>query len=119
MLFFRHAFLTGRRAAGFAPAAPASAAPGGVSPRMAALIAEYRRLSAIMDGFDAAGDLDAWADAADAATAAMTALVNERPATMADFAAKFRALLEVTKDDSEFHILRRLSEDADALVEAP
>ena len=36
---------------------------------------------------------------------------------MADLAAKFRALLEVTKDDSEFHILRRLSEDADALVE--
>ena len=47
----------------------------------------------------------------------MTALVNESPATIADFAAKFRALLEATKDDSEFHILRRLSEDADALVE--
>jgi len=119
MLFFRHAFLTGLLAAGFAPAAPTSAAPGGVSPRMAALIAEYKRLSAIVDGFDAAGDFDAWADAADAATAAMTALVNERPATIADFAAKFRALLEATKDDSEFHILRRLSEDADALVEAP
>jgi hypothetical protein len=117
MLFFRHAFLTGLLAAGFAPAAPASATPGGVSPRMVALIAEYKHLSAILDGLNADEDLDAWADAADAATTAMTALVNERPATMADFAAKFRALLEVTKDDSEFHILRRLSEDADALVE--
>jgi hypothetical protein len=117
MLFFRHAFLTGLLAAGFAPAAPACAAPGGVSPRMAALIAEYKRLSAIVDGLNAAGDLDAWADAADAATAAMTALVNERPATIADFAAKFRALLEGTKDDSEFHILRRLADDADALAE--
>src|SRR3954451_8589357 len=118
MLFFRHAFLTGLRAAGFAPAAPACAAPGGVSPRMVAWIAEYRRLSAITDGFDAAGDLDTWTDAADTATAAMTALVNERPATIADFAAKFRALLEATKDDSEFHILRRLADDADALAEA-
>ena len=117
MLFFRHAFLTGLLAASFAPAAPARAAPCGVSPRMAALIAEYRRLSSIMESFDTVRNLDAWADAADAATAAMTALVNERPATIADFAAKFRALLEVTKDDSEFHILRRLSEDADALVE--
>lgn len=118
MLFFRHAFLTDLLAAGFAPAASARAAPGGVSPRMAALIAEYKRLSAILDSIDVAGNLDAWADAADAATAAMTALVNERPATMADFAAKFRALLEVTKDDSEFHILRRLADDADALAEA-
>jgi len=119
MLFFRHAFLTGLLAAGFAPAAPARTTPGVVSPRMAALIAEYKRLSAIADSVDEARNLDAWADAADAATAAMTALVNERPATIADFAAKFRALLEATKDDSEFHILRRLSEDADALVEAP
>jgi len=118
MLFFRHAFLTGLLAAGFAPAAPARTTPGVVSPRMAALIAEYKRLSAIADSVDEARNLDAWADAADAATAAMTALVNERPATIADFAAKFRALLEGTKDDSEFHILRRLADDADALAKA-
>jgi hypothetical protein len=110
--------ITGLLALGAAPMIPAiaSAAPAGVSSRMSQLIANFTRLSAELDGLGD-DDTDAWDRAADARRPALEELVFERPATIADFAAKMAALVEfMVQEDSELFVLRRLSEDATALA---
>lgn len=114
----RRTFIAGIMAFGAAPMIPAitSAAPAGVSPRMSQLIADFTSLSAELNALSD-DDTDAWERAADTRRPALEELVFERPATIADFAAKMAALVEfMVQEDSELFVLRRLSEDATALA---
>jgi hypothetical protein len=79
-----------------------------VSPRMSQLIADAIRLNAI-------GSVPN-TDAADAADDAITALVNETPATLADLAAKLTAIAETMPNDCGSYVLQRLAGDATHLV---
>ena len=78
-----------------------------VSPRMSSLIAAFQTARANLDTLP------------DDAGTALTALVNERPGTLADFAAKTQALASETQDDTEDYIVRRLAEDAARLQGVP
>jgi hypothetical protein len=94
-----------------APAAP------GVSPDMAALIADFQALDAALDAAEHSDEIDAWDVAADARGHALEALVFERPATLTDFAAKMTALARFMADeDSDLFAFRRLAEDAATLA---
>lgn len=88
------------------------------SARLEALIALYRHAAAAFDIADAthAPDTREWADAAEADMDALTGLLAHRPATQAEFCAKFEALIPATADDSEFHVLRVLADDARMLI---
>ena len=88
--------------------ATANEAPG-VSPRMAELVEAYKRETIRIDTFPPDS-------AEDDFLAAQIALMNEPPANMADYAAKFDALMEVETADGEFALLQRLSDDAHALA---
>ena len=94
------------------------AAPAGISPRMALLIAEYRRCAEIFAATDYATDAAAWDAAGDLECRALEALLDQRPANMAEFTAKFEAVIPATENDTEFHVLRVLAADARALAEA-
>jgi hypothetical protein len=93
------------------------AAPDGVSPRMAGLIADFQRLTAAMNAIDADTNHSAWSAAAEARSPVLSALVFEQPRNMAEFAAKLEALIEFTEEDSELFVLRVLVDDARALAE--
>jgi hypothetical protein len=118
MTFARRHVLTGLLVLFAAPALPplASGATVSVSSRMSGLMADYKRLTAALNATDPQQDFEAWADAADAVSPALTALANETPATLVDYAAKFSALVDVTEGDDEFYILRRLLDDVHALA---
>ena len=98
------------------PATP-RAAPAGVSPRMARLIAEYRRCAEVLAAIDDAEDPIAWDAAGEAECRALKALLDQPPGTMAEYHAKFETLIPATGDDTEFHILRVLADDARVLAE--
>jgi hypothetical protein len=118
MIISRRTITTGLLVLIAAPALPplASGAMPTVSPRMASLIADYKRLTDALAAIDPQQDFEAWADAADAVSPALTALANERPVNLVDYAAKFSALVDVTEGDDDFYILRRLLDDVRALA---
>jgi hypothetical protein len=91
------------------PAAAAEAAPT-VSARMAELVAIYKRETERIDAMEATTEDDF--------IAAQVELMNEPPANMADYAAKFDALMEIESADGEFALLQRLSDDAHAMARA-
>jgi hypothetical protein len=47
---------------------------------------------------------------------ALEALLDQRPADMAEYHAKFEALIPATENDTEFYVLRVLSADARELA---
>jgi len=96
----------------------ADAASAGISPRMAHLIAEYRRCAEALAATDYATNPVAWDAAGDLESRAQEALLDQRPANMAEYHAKFEALIPATENDAEFHILRVLAADARELAEA-
>jgi hypothetical protein len=123
----RRSVLTGILALGAVPAAaalpPVEADPevnpyssglpaNTVSPRMAELVGNAVRLTAIAEALSAAPDTPA----ADAADDAVAVLVNESPTSLADLAAKLTAISQTMKDDCGTSILNRLAQDAVALV---
>jgi hypothetical protein len=124
----RRSILTGILAVAATPAAaalpttdtvPAACATpaGSVSPRIAELIANLMRHNAAMSALATEQDADRWTDAADRWSDAMTALVNHRPNSLADYAAKISAIAEVEQPDGcGEYPLRRLAEDITALV---
>lgn len=88
----------------------------GVSPTMAGLIAEFVRLSAVLDDADGNDHL-AWERAADARGPALDALVFHRPSNIAELAAKMTALVTfVQEEDGELFAFRVLAEDATLLA---
>lgn len=90
----------------------------GISPRMAGLIADFQRLSGELDAAEHSDDLYAWDRAAETRGIALDDLVFERPVTLADFAAKMRALAKfMAEEDTELFVFRRLAEDAALLTE--
>src|SRR4051794_276476 len=94
MVFNRRTALIGILALGAAPVVPAIAsAAQTVSPRMAQIIAEYKAIVATLDSLDPKTDPDGWQAADDAFWPAQGKLLDARPATMADFVAKFDALV--------------------------
>ena len=92
--------------------------PAGISPRMAHLIAEYRRCAEDLAAIDHATDAVAWDAAGELECRALEALLDQRPGNMAEYHAKFEALIPATEDDTEFYILRVLAADARELAEA-
>lgn len=101
------------------PAIPAAASPNTVSPRMAGLIAKFTETSAALEVIDCDEAPMAWEAAAKASEDALNSLVYERPASLADFAAKMDALAKLMSDeDSELHVFRQLAEDARSLAGA-
>jgi hypothetical protein len=112
----RRTILLGILALTSAPEIPAIAAPAGVSPRMAEIIAEYKRTMAALDALNPKTAPDAWDAAEDAFEAAQGALLDARPVSAADFAAKFDALLDLETAEGEFVILKQLSADAHSLA---
>lgn len=95
------------------PAAPS------VSLRMASLIADFQRLDEALDAAERSDVDHAWDRAAAARGIALDDLVFEQPATLADFAAKMRALSRfMSEEDSERFAFSRLADDAVALAEA-
>src|SRR4051794_21490577 len=92
-----------------------AAAPVSVSPRMAQIIAEYKRTLAALNALDPRKDPDAWDVAENAFGIAEDALLDARPATAADFAAKFDALMFGDADDENV-VLKQLSDDAHTLA---
>ena len=86
-----------------------------ITDELAALIADYRHCAAAFERVDPA---DPARDAAGAAVIeARNALLDHRPAALAEFHAKFVALIPATRDDSECYILRHLAEDIINLME--
>jgi hypothetical protein len=92
-------------------------APAGISPRMAHLIAEYRRCAEALAATDYATDPVAWDTAGDLESRALEALLDQRPANMAEYHAKFEAVIPATENDTEFYVLRVLAADARELAE--
>ena len=93
-------------------------APAGISPRMAHLIAEYRRCAEALAATDYVTDPVAWDAAGDLESRALEALLDQRPGNMAEYHAKFVALIPATENDTEFYVLRVLAADARELTEA-
>ena len=93
------------------------AAPAGISPRMAHLIAEYRRCAETFAATDYVTDPVAWDAVGDLESRALEALLDQRPANMAEYHAKFEALIPATENDTEFYVLRVLAADARELAE--
>jgi hypothetical protein len=87
-----------------------------VSPRMAELVEIYRAAGANIDALDPLKDEAAWTAAESNWEAAEVSLMNEQPATVADFALKFDVLMEIDASEGEFARLKRLSEDANTLA---
>jgi hypothetical protein len=96
----------------------ATIAPADISPQMAHLIAKYRRCAEILAATDYVTDAVAWDAAGDQESRALEALLDQRPANMAEYHAKFDALIPATGNDTEFYILRVLAADARELAEA-
>jgi hypothetical protein len=92
-------------------------APAGISPRMAHLIAEYRRCAETLATTDYAMDMPAWDAAGKLECRAQEALLHQRPGNMAEYHAKFEALIPATENDTEFYVLRVLAADARELAE--
>ena len=91
----------------------------GVSPRMAGLIADFQRLSEELDAVEHSDDFFAWDRAAETRGIALDDLVFERPVTLADFAAKMRALaMFMAEEDTELFVFMRLAEDAALLIKS-
>jgi hypothetical protein len=97
------------------PAAAADDAPI-VSPRMAELVDAYKQAIARIDNYPPKSNPEAWQTAEDDFLAAQATLINEPPATIADFSLKFDALMEVEDSDGEFAAVKRLSDDAQMLA---
>jgi hypothetical protein len=95
----------------------AHAIPAGISPKLVELIADYQRSAAAFEVIDQDADPSAWDEAGAIACGALKTLLDERPITVAEFTAKFEALIEGTEDDSELYILRTLAADIRALTE--
>ena len=93
-------------------------APAGISPRMAHLIAEYRRCAEALAATDYATDPVAWDVVGDLESRALEALLDQRPANMAEYYARLEALIPATENDTEFYVLRVLAADARDLAEA-
>jgi hypothetical protein len=93
--------------------------PAGVSPRMAALIADFERLSTALDAAERSDVPHVWDRAAEAREPVLADLVFEQPATLADFAAKMTTLSRfMAEEDTDLFAFHRLAEDAVALAEA-
>ena len=119
MTLARRSFLTGLLVLSAAPVIPAAAAPSGVSPRMSELISEFVRCTDALDATDHDTDPLGWDRAADIRCRALEALLDERPSTMADYAAKISALVGFIEEDADGHsiVLNTLVEDAQLLAE--
>jgi hypothetical protein len=89
----------------------------GVSPRMADLIGRFKGLEAALVEIDDVEDPVRWNIAAELEMQALTRLLDQRPVNMAEFAAKFSALIYATGNDTDFRILRVLAAEARELVE--
>jgi hypothetical protein len=91
-----------------------------VSPRMAALIADYKAALEQVDELapDASTDADAWQALEDRFVAAQAALIAERPSSIADYAAKYDALVEIEAAEGQHDVFKALSADAHALAGA-
>jgi hypothetical protein len=85
---------------------------------MAHLIAEYRRCAEALAATDYVTDPVAWDAAGDLESRALEALLDQRPANMAEYHAKFEAVIPATENDTEFYVLRVLAADARELAEA-
>jgi hypothetical protein len=117
----RRSFRTSSLEVAASPAVPndnTAAAPARVSPRMAGLIAEYQRCAAALAAIDDDADPIAWEAAGEVECRALEALLDRRPANIAEFHAKLTVLIPATASDTEFVILRILAEDARLLTEA-
>jgi hypothetical protein len=100
--------------------APALADIGGRSTRASGMperIADFRRLTDELDAVDQHADPMRWDDVANRRCRALEALLDQVPASVEEFAAKFEALLDYTEEDSELVALRILAADIRALVE--
>lgn len=86
--------------------------------RMPALIAEFQRLTTMLDAIDHFADPLGWDAVATARCRALEALLDEKPTSIAEFATKFEALLEFTEEDTGLTVLRILAEDIRYLAEA-
>jgi hypothetical protein len=86
--------------------------------RLPALIAEFQRLTAALDAIDHCDDPLGWDEVATARCRALEALLDERPKSIAEFSAKFEALIEFTEEDTELVVLNVLAEDVRVLAEA-
>jgi hypothetical protein len=95
-----------------------AAALAGISPRMAHLIAEYRRCAETLAAIEYATDAVAWDAAGDLECRVLEALLDQRPGNMAEYHAKFEAVIPATENDTEFYVLRVLIADARELAEA-
>jgi hypothetical protein len=119
MVISRRSLLTGLM--GLVATTPAfspvsNAAAGGVSPRMVLLIDAFNRCTAALKAIDYHDDPGGWEAAAFTRCRAVEALIDERPATTADFTAKFSALKEFAiEEDGDLVALRVLIEDAQTL----
>jgi hypothetical protein len=87
-----------------------------ISPKLGGLIADCQRSAAALGALDKILDPSAWEEAGMLACRSLKAPLDERPVTVAEFTAKFDALIKVTEDDSEFYIPRTLAADIRALI---
>jgi hypothetical protein len=115
----RRSFFAHLLAAGTMPgiAGMARAAPAGISARLVGLIAEFQRCTRIADSIDFDTHPAEWEAAANTQCLALDALLGHPPATMAEFATKFEALVPATSEDADLVILNALVDDARALAE--
>lgn len=111
----RRAFCAGTSAA---LAVPVSPAPGASITRLAARIAEFDRLTVALNAIDHYDQPMQWNDVADRRCRALEALLDHRPADIAEFGDKFQALITFTAEDTDFTVLRLLAEDIRALAKA-
>jgi hypothetical protein len=82
---------------------------------MPALIGAFERLTAELDACDYWVDPMGWDAIADRRCRALEALLDERSASVAEFADKFEALISITAEDTDFTVLRLLADDIRAL----
>src|SRR3954447_18698711 len=97
----RREFFTAAVLCVFMRATPARSAPTGVSTRMLDLAADFKRHTEALQSIDFYTQGMAWDAAANARCRALEALLDERPANLAEFLIKFSALIEYTEEDSE------------------
>jgi hypothetical protein len=88
MVLSRRSFFTGFVGLVAAPSSAASAAPVSVSARMLLLINEFNRRTATLKAIDYHDAPGEWEAAAFTRCRAVEALLDERPGTPVDFAAK-------------------------------
>ena len=97
---------------------PALAFTAVQSSRMPALIAEFQRLTYELDDIDHSEDPFGWDEVANRRCRVLEALLDEKPSTVAEFSAKFSALIPFTEEDTQLVALNVLADDIRTLAEA-